>query len=441
MAVTSVNAQTPQVPTATTPSAPALGSATPAAVPAPVPAKPKLSPLAVAPDWSQLSHFSGVLSKEEFDQAITKIYSNLSNFPLPWKTEPTALLMNTSPGVAPVRIEFRHPGAPEKVVPKYWRTPAELAPLQPDEPVLKGVHIALDPGHIGGIYAKIEERWLSMNPGEQVMEGTLVLQIAALLKPRLEALGANVSMVRQKETPVTMAKPEDFRPLAKQILLEAGITNPVENYTDPRDEARILSVQWQAEKLFYRVSEIRARADKVNNDLKPDVVLCLHLNAEAWGDPQKPVLVNTNHFHLLINGCYSPDELQSEDVRMEMLQRLFGRVHEQELAMADTVSAAMMRTTGLPPFVYLNNNARRVSPDPGVFARNLLASRLYQCPVLYFEPYVMNDALTYKRLLLPYYVGRTLVDGQLLNSPLEDYTRGVVAGLVEYYKKARTQAN
>jgi hypothetical protein len=43
-------------------------------------------------------------------------------------------------------------------------------------------------------------------------------------------------------------------------------------------------VQWQSEKLFYRVSEIHARAKKVNNTIKPDLVLCLHYNAEAWGD-------------------------------------------------------------------------------------------------------------------------------------------------------------
>jgi hypothetical protein len=263
--------------------------------------------------------------------------------------------------------------------------------------------------------------------------------VANLLKPRLEALGARVSLVRNTEAPVTTSKPEDFKALAREVLKEAGISEPLEAYTDPQDEARILTVQWQAEKLFYRVSEIRARAVKVNQDLKPDLVLCLHLNAEPWGNPAQPALVQSNHFHLLVNGCYSADELSTEDVRFDMLQRLFGRVHEEELAMADVVATAMTDKTKLPAYVYQHDNARRVSANPAVFARNLLANHLYHCPVLYFEPYVMNDELTYQRLLLGHYQGRTLLQGQLVTSPLEDYTRGVVQGLVDYYERARTK--
>ncbi|HSI62524.1 MAG TPA: hypothetical protein VLE43_05375, partial [Candidatus Saccharimonadia bacterium] len=146
-----------------------------------------------------------------------------------------------------------------------------------------------------------------------------------------------------------------------------------------------------------------------------------------------------DHLHLLVNGCYSPGELQHEDIRFEMLQRVFSRVHEYEIPMADTVAGAMARATGLPAYVYNKSSARRVSGNAYVYARNLLANRLYQCPVLYFEPYVMNHEETYKRLLLGHYIGRTLLDGRLVSSPLEDYTRGVVRGLEEYYTNARSK--
>lgn len=401
------------------------------------PAKARISPLATAPDWKQLEALNGVLTEQEFQQAVSGIYTDGSNFPVPWRIEGGAVFIETTPGLAPARIAFRDSVKSMAGMQRYWRAPSELPRLQPHEPVLKGLHIALDPGHIGGSWAKVEERWLSMNPGEAVMEGSLVLQVAQLLKPRLEALGARVSMVRASEGPVTKSLPDGFRTLAREVLHDAGIARPEENYTDPHAESRIITVQWQAEKLFYRISEIRARAERVNQELRPDLVLCLHLNAEAWGDPRHPSFVDRNHFHLLINGCYGPDELQFEDVRFEMLRRLFGRVHVQELAMADVVAAAMMNATGLPPYVYINRSARRVSANPAVFSRNLLANRLYQCPVLYFEPYVMNQEQTYKRLLLGHYIGRTLLDGRLVTSPLEDYTRGVERGLVEYYKKAR----
>jgi hypothetical protein len=120
-----------------------------------------------------------------------------------------------------------------------------------------------------------------------------------------------------------------------------------------------------------------------------------------------------------------------------MLERLFAGVHTVELAMSGPAASAMLQATGLSPYIYITNNARRVSANPAVFARNLLANRIYHCPVLYYEPYVMNEEQTYHRLLLGHYIGRTLLGGRLTTSPLEDYARGVVRGLVDYYSATR----
>ncbi|WP_075089257.1 N-acetylmuramoyl-L-alanine amidase [Verrucomicrobium spinosum] len=122
-----------------------------------------------------------------------------------------SVIVDTTPGKLPVRIAFRPATVEAKQVTHYWRAAKDLRPLEPGQPPLKGVHIALDPGHIGGGYARLEERWLSMNPGEEIMEGRIVLQVAQLLKPRLEALGARVSMVRESETPLTKDTPDSLR--------------------------------------------------------------------------------------------------------------------------------------------------------------------------------------------------------------------------------------
>ncbi|TLD70259.1 N-acetylmuramoyl-L-alanine amidase [Phragmitibacter flavus] len=398
----------------------------------------RLNPLAEAPDWNALETFANTLPREAFERAITKIYNDTSAFPLPWTIEGDNLVVQTTSPTTTRPIPFLSAGQKPKKPTRYWRAPTELPALTAIDPPLKGLHIALDPGHIGGGYAQMEERWLTMDNGATVvMEGSLVLQVANLLKPRLEALGAQVTLVRSQDAPVTTAKLEDFHELAKKILNDAGIPDPPATYTDRLDERRIISIQWQAEKLFYRVSEIRARAHRVNHDLRPDLVLCLHLNAEAWGDPQTPAFVDKNHLHLLVNGCYGADELQYQDTRFEMLTRLFQQTHDEELPLADIVASELANTTQLPPYTYTSKNARRVTENPYVFARNLLASRLYQCPVLYFEPYVMNHEQTYKRLTLGHYIGRTLLDDQLVTSPLEDYTRGVIRGLRKYYTKTR----
>ena len=52
----------------------------------------------------------------------------------------------------------------------------------------------------------------------------------------------------------------------------------------------------------------------------------------------------------------------------------------------------MAKETGFPPDQYTRDNVARVGKSGYVYARNLVATRLYQCPVVYFEPYVMNNA-------------------------------------------------
>jgi hypothetical protein len=238
---------------------------------------------------------------------------------------------------------------------------------------------------------------------------------------------------------VTTLRPIDLIVPARQLLNEAGFPKPQESYSSLTGDAKIITVQWQSEKLFYRVSEIHARAKKVNATIKPDVVLCLHYNAEAWGNATSPQFSPANHLHVLVNGCYAPVELQQQDVRFEMLHRLFSRIHEEELPLAEAVASGMSSATGLPAYLYTTPNARRVGASPYVYARNLLANRLFQCPVVYLEPYVMNHEETYRRLLNGHFLGRTLIAGRLQSSAIEDYVRGVVNGVVAYYKKHRPQ--
>jgi hypothetical protein len=140
---------------------------------------------------------------------------------------------------------------------------------------------------------------------------------------------------------------------------------------------------------------------------------------------------------VLVNGCYAPEEMRMADTRFEMLYRLFTRMNDEELPIANAVAKAMASTTGLPPYVYLTPNAKLVSENGYVYARNLLANRIYECPVIYLEPYVMNNAEVYRRLLQGPYVGRTLIDGKLRTSLYEDYAQGIVDGLVNYYRSKR----
>jgi hypothetical protein len=407
------------------------------APPPPPPQLNQLSALGTTPEWLKLQSFHQTMTRAEFEAAVNDIYSDASPLPPPWKLESDGVVVQTGDPAKPeARIAFTQKAQPPLPGTRTWRKASELPPLK-GRPILSDVHFAIDPGHIGGAYSPLEERYLSFASGEAIQEGHLTLITAQVLAERLKALGAYVSLVRESLEPVTNMRSIDLIAPARQLLQEAGFPQPQESYSGLTGEAKIITVQWQSEKLFYRVSEIHARAKKVNVTIKPDVVLCLHYNAEAWGDAASPQFSPANHLHVLVNGCYAPVELQQQDVRFEMLHRLFSRIHEEELPLAEAVAGGMSSATALPAYLYTTPNARRVGASPYVYARNLLANRLYQCPVVYLEPYVMNHEETYRRLLNGHFLGRTLIAGRLQSSAIEDYVRGVVNGVVAYYQKHR----
>jgi hypothetical protein len=409
------------------------------APPPPPPQLNQLSALGTTPEWLKLQSFHQTMTRAEFEAAVNDIYSDASPLPPPWKLESDGVVVQTGDPAKPeARIAFSQKAQPPLPGTRTWRKASELPPLK-GRPILSDVHFAIDPGHIGGAYSPLEERYLSFASGEAIQEGHLTLITAQVLAERLKALGAYVSLVRESLEPVTNMRSIDLIAPARQLLQEAGFPQPQESYSGLTGEAKIITVQWQSEKLFYRVSEIHARAKKVNVTIKPDVVLCLHYNAEAWGDAASPQFSPANHLHVLVNGCYAPVELQQQDVRFEMLHRLFSRIHEEELPLAEAVAGGMSSATALPAYLYTTPNARRVGASPYVYARNLLANRLYQCPVVYLEPYVMNHEETYRRLLNGHFLGRTLIAGRLQSRAIEDYVRGVVNGVVAYYQKHRPQ--
>jgi len=288
----------------------------------------------------------------------------------------------------------------------------------------------------------MEERWFQVGNTQPVQEGDLILKVARLLAPRLRELGAKVSFVRDRNEPITAKRPDDFRELARKILIKNGVPQPRIEGLDPNDPEKEQTIRWQSEILFYRYSEIRRRAALVNFKLHPDLVLCLHFNAEGWGDPNNPTLTDINHLHLLVNGSYLEQELEFDDERFEMIRRLLSRAYDEELPLADTVAGAMARETQLPPYQYpATNSTTKVGTSGYVYARNLLATRLYRCPVVYCEPYVMNSKDAFARIQAGDYEGTRNINGLERKSIFREYAESVADGLIEYYSKARDKGD
>lgn len=400
----------------------------------PLPAQ-RLSALGQAPDWKSLEIFQETISRPDFERLLRTLYAPGGGWePFVRLREHEAVLVTDSNVTGtPFVLRFARAKA-IPLPPRYWKpAAAQPAARRP----LEGVRIALDPGHLGGEWAKMEERWFQLEGGQPVMEGELTLKVAELLAPKLEALGAEVLWVRRTTEPTTTERPDDLREKARAALKERGVASPTESYAGPADPNKEQSVGWEAERFFYRLGEIRARGKKVNAELKPDVTLCIHFNAEDWGDPARPTLLPNQHLHMLINGNYGPGELRYDDVRFEMLQRLLQRVHDEEIPLGVSVAAALQRATDLPPYNYPNDRARRIQPASLVWARNLLANRLYHSPVVYCEPYVMNSVEGHARIQAGDYEGEREVAGASRPSIFREYAQAVAEGVAWHYRTRR----
>ncbi len=401
-----------------------------------------LGVLGSKPKWGVLEHYQETITKDEFSELIQNVYCTHGIAPdlIEINTDAARILTNREPQKF-FTLRFAKNDTSRNPVPRLWHPARSLSHAKADKP-LSGLRIALDPGHLGGKWAKMEERWFQVGNTQPVQEGDLILKVARLLAPRLRELGAKVLFVRDRNEPITAERPDDFRELARKILIKNGVPQPRTEVLDPNDPEKEQTIRWQSEILFYRYSEIRRRAALVNFKLHPDLVLCLHFNAEGWGDPNNPTLTDINHLHLLVNGSYLEQELEFDDERFEMIRRLLSRAYDEELPLADTVAGAMARETQLPPYQYpATNSTTKVGTSGYVYARNLLATRLYRCPVVYCEPYVMNSKDAFARIQAGDYEGTRNINGLERKSIFHEYAESVADGLIEYYSKARDKGD
>ena len=385
-------------------------------------AQARLSPLAPKPVWSVLDRFQQTMTKADFIALLDKVYAPGRAWEDSISFTNDAAVFKTSPDKPPYVLKFAPDTASARQVLVYWRPRPALPPFEPGKP-LAGLKIAIDPGHLGGSWAKMEERRFRIGNSTPVTEGDMTLKVAKLLIPRLTALGAEVFLTRSKAAPVTSARPSQLRGAALDSLQQKN--EPVTKE----------SVTKESERLFYRVSEIRRRGQIVNGTIKPDLVLCLHFNAEKWGDEKHPSLVNDNHLHFLVTGAWSKEELACEDQRLDMLVKLLDRSYSEELPLANAMSDVMAKATGLPPYAYRGSSVIRVNDNPYLWARNLLANRLFTCPVVYVEPYVMNSRSGFARIQAGDYNGRQTFGGVSRQSIYREYADAVTAGLVKYYSR------
>lgn len=249
---------------------------------------------------------------------------------------------------------------------------------------LIGVKIAIDPGHFGGPYSRLEARYIDIPPSLerastiQFDEGTLSFLTAQYLKILLEREGAHVFLTRDKIGKGVFH--EDFFEWLKKSPEFWNSKEPL----------------CQLFRKHYNVLDLRARAEKING-FGPDLSIIIHYNSHHVGesDSSNNAVTPCNYNMVFIPGAFCRNELVLEEARYEFLRMLV----TSDLPHSAQLSSAVLKKFHehlCVPVVCKEDGARYLDSsclkvNEGVYARNLAMTRLVHGPICYGETLIQNN--------------------------------------------------
>src|SRR4051794_36720848 len=124
-----------------------------------VSAADNISVLGTPPRWKILEKYQETITREEFKRLLEQVYCThgLTADMISVGDNSAHILMHRGPDTY-FTLRFARDNDSRELVPRLWRRARELPSAPPEKP-LSGLRIALDPGHLGGSWAKMEERW------------------------------------------------------------------------------------------------------------------------------------------------------------------------------------------------------------------------------------------------------------------------------------------
>jgi len=408
----------------------------------------ELSPLAPTPNWFAMDAYQRTITRGEFTRLINEVYSVDGAFWTYCDIDDNRVVVCSDAAKRHPLFTLHFAASESACAPLPYRYQTQATSKDPARP-LKGIKIALDPGHIGGDWAVLEARYFKLGDDPPVEEAKLNLITCERLAERLEADGAQIIWAKHSYEPVTDLRPNDLHreAIAALALPEHapshagykpsflfGLLKPFSRSTTSQSaiEERVDN---EAALLFYRVAEIRARGDVVNPQ-HPDLTICVHYNADDWGDDPEhhPILTANSRLVIFTNGAYERSELVYDDYKYDLLRKLLDRTAVQEERGCALVGQSMLDTLKYPPEDYPGTYfAHHVTDVPSVYARDLLANRIYHGPVIYCEGPYMNARDAYYRIIAGDYLGTRTIQGQSVTSIYRDYAAAVEKGVLEYF--------
>jgi N-acetylmuramoyl-L-alanine amidase len=290
-------------------------------------------------------------------------------------------------------------------VKNYSLPPEYLKPKPTAQLPLKGLKIALDPGHIAADTAmgRIEDKYLrfktskgpkntQMRADDSVMislaEGILTWKTANALAVLLRSEGAEVILTRPRKDVTAFGKSyaqwkkDDYQRTLDSLLKEDSPDIHLRKIKSGRinDENSIF-------RYVFRDAELRKRAEIINA-FHPDLTVIIHFNVDEknkpWSHPSPK-----NYCMTFVGGSFKCGELGDAERRFDFLRLLLTDDIENSIRIAGLTALEFKSELDVPlaktaDATYLGDNCIEAGL-PGVFCRNLSLTRLVQGTLVYGE--------------------------------------------------------
>ena len=313
-------------------------------------------------------------------------------------------------------------GAPieplETEVPAFHRHILNAQLNAADQP-LKGLKVAIDPGHMGGkLWDDRTGKFVRDRRGRILSEGLIALQTALLLEQKLRSWGAEVVLTRRTMDPVTSEVFETMHLLPYAVtevrdsiqepwfqrLLESGPAGSAQLMT-----AVARNSQWKKyfeesdfnrSHYFILREDLRARSEVIQNS---DADLALVIHYDTSDPPGNPTGVNPerrNGTKVYVNGSYSQDEFSSREQRNLFTHALTDGVSsEASLVLGRSVVNSLSRNLDVP-LEKFSGGGNSTFVEPGIFSRNLgVSRRVTHRALTYVECLFYNDPVEFERFM------------------------------------------
>ncbi len=263
--------------------------------------------------------------------------------------------------------------------------------------VPRKLKIAIDPGHLGGEYAKMEEKYIYANCQNDTFlfcEGDLSIQTSLILETMLKNKGVDVFLTKRLMGYTSFGM--DFH---TWIKLKFNDTIDSIYGNDEITRSAHLNLKKNLDDLqfvfhrFFKNYDLKNRI-RLINEFNPSLTIAIHYNVHNgnWrGYENKPIMpVHENYNILFVPGAFLPNELKSNKDKEAFTRLYYGVTIEKSIAYSKILINEFTKVLDVPPvprkyekFYPLSNCV--YTGIPGVYARNLALTRLIESPICYGE--------------------------------------------------------